>query len=227
MNIGIIFLDYARDEHTPRALMNLSNAGYTFDLVTIQQKGVALALNKGITALAYWDEIHGYVMKYDAIVTMANDIIMPQDWLKKMVIAAKTISKTGIVGIHTVESLPEKDANNVHPTFTPFGNVLITKAVIDKIGYFNTDHDPYGMQDSDYGYRATKAGFYNYYLPDMKAEHIGHDVGNNSDYRNMKDEGLAIAGEKYMKWIEYYNTTENYYLPYAQATDKAKVYQNA
>jgi GT2 family glycosyltransferase len=216
MNVGIIFLDYQRHEHTPRALMNLANAGYPFDLVTVQTKGVAKALNEGICGLSYWDDYHGFIFEYDAVVTMANDITMPQDWLKKMVIAAKTIAKTGIVGIHTVESLPDKDNNNVHPTFMPFGNVLIMKEVIEKIGYFNTDHDPYGMQDSDYGYRATKAGFYNYYLPDMKAEHIGHDVGNIDEYRKMKDEGLSFAGEKHLKWVAHYETTGNYYLPLNQ-----------
>lgn len=216
MNIGIIFLDYQRHEHTPRALMNLTNAGHPFDLVTVQHKGVAKALNNGLSMLSKWNDNHGYCLKYGAIVTMANDIVMPQDWLKKMVIAAKTIAKTGIIGIHTVEELPVKDSNNVHPTFMPFGNVLIMKEVIKKIGYFNIDHDPYGMQDSDYGYRATKAGFYNYYLPDMKAEHIGHDVGNVDEYRKMKDEGLSVAGEKYIKWIEHYNSTGNYYLPLNQ-----------
>jgi hypothetical protein len=47
------------------------------------------------------------------------------------------------------------------------------------------------MQDSDYATRSLIAGFTNYYVPDMRSEHIGHDVGNGTEYRRMKDESLA------------------------------------
>lgn len=215
MRVAIIFLDYQRHEHSKKALGNLANAGYPFDLFTVDKKGIAAALNEGIETSMYWDDIRGYIMQYDAIFTMANDIIMPDNWLLKMV-QSIIPGKTGIVGIHTVETLQPKDEHGNHPTMMPFGNVLIMKEVIEKIGFFNTDHDPYGMQDSDYGYRATKAGFYNYYIPNAKAEHIGHDVGSGTEYRKMKDDGLAIAGEKYNKWIAHYEATGNYYLPFNQ-----------
>lgn len=217
MKVAIIFLDYMRHDHTPAALKNLTNAGHPFDLFTIDVKGVARAINDGIYRSAFAGCVKQCVQNYyyDAVVTMANDITMPDGWLKSMV-HAMIYDNAGIIGIHTVEALPEKDINGMHPTFMPFGNVLITRDVIAKIGFFNEDHDPYGMQDSDYGYRATKAGFYNFYLPNMKAEHIGHDVGDTSEYRKMKDAGLAIAGEKYTKWCDHYDKTGNYYLPFNQ-----------
>ena len=224
MKVAIIFLDYQRHEHTTKALENLTRAGYPFDLFTIDKKGVAAALNYGIYTIAStqfkYNNDMGFacnkvIPDYDAIFTMANDIIMPDNWLLKMV-QSVIPGKTGIVGIHTVESIGEKDDYGNHPTMMPFGNVLIMKEVIERIGFFNTDHDPYGMQDSDFGYRATKAGFYNYYTPNAKAEHIGHDVGDGSDYRKMKDEGLAIAGEKYNKWVAHYEATGDYYLPFNQ-----------
>lgn len=206
MKVAIIFLDYQRHEHTRQTLSNLANANYPFDLFTINMKGISAAFNAGIVK----------AQGYDAYVTMSNDILMPDNWLSAMVSFAEKLPNTGIVGIHTVEQLPPLDANGVHATFLPFGNMLIMSSVIEKIGYFNTDHDPYGMQDSDFGYRADKAGFYNYYLPNLKAEHIGHDVGDKTDYRRMKDEGLNVALEKYNKWIAYYMETGNYYLPFNQ-----------
>jgi len=213
MKVAIIFLDYMRHDHTPAALKNLTNAGHPFDLFTIDVKGVARAINQGLNKFYLQNEF--FKTSYDAYVTMANDITMPDGWLKSMV-HAMIYDNAGIIGIHTVEALPEKDINGMHPTFMPFGNVLIKAEVVEKIGFFNEDHDPYGMQDSDYGYRATKAGFYNFYLPGMKAEHIGHDVGDTSEYRKMKDAGLAIAGEKYTKWCEHYDKAGNYYLPFNQ-----------
>ena len=215
MKVAIIFLDYMRHDHTPAALKNLTNAGHPFDLFTIDVKGVARAINQGINKCIDHEAVT-FSSFYDAIVTMANDIAMPDKWLRDMAYYGSLMPFAGIVGIHTVEALPEKDIHGVHPTFMPFGNVLIKAEVVEKIGFFNEDHDPYGMQDSDYGYRATKAGFYNFYLPGMKAEHIGHDVGDTSDYRKMKDAGLAIAGEKYRKWCEHYDKTGNYYLPFNQ-----------
>lgn len=202
--VAVIFLNYGeRTGYTDKVLASVNRAGYHFDLNIVDHKGIAAAINKGISSMPGYD--------YYAI--CANDILLPKGWLRQMVETAERLPNTGIVGIHCVEWLPDVDENGVRPTWCPFGDWLISKAVIDKIGYFNTEHDPYGMQDSDYGYRATKAGFYNYYIPNLKAEHIGHDVGNGTEYRKMKDEGLNKALATYNKWVSHYDITGNLYLP--------------
>lgn len=176
-----------------------------------QNKGIAAAINKGIS-MALKDEC-------DAIVTVANDILMPDGWLAAMVEYAVKINNTGMAGIHCVEGLEPVNEMGVHPAFTAFGNVLIPKKAIDKVGYFNTAFDPYGMQDADYAFRLNNTGFLNYYLPDMKAEHIGHDVGNGSEYRKMKDEGLKKAGEIYSRLTGKYAKTKKYYVGYGGGKD--------
>ncbi len=204
MIVNVIFLDYLRHDFTERVrAQNLSNAGYPFGLTVINRKGIAAAINQGIQMSE----------GCNAIVTMANDILMPDNWLKEMVNAANLIPNTGMCGIHCVEGLGNTETINgvtVHPSFTAFGNVLIPMSVIRKVGYFNEDYDPYGMQDADFAYRLNKTGHINYYLHGMKSEHIGHDVGLQNDYRRMKDEGLAAAGDKWDKWTKYYDETENY-----------------
>jgi len=199
MKILVIFLDYLRHDFTKQTLKSISDAGYPFDLITIDKKGIASAINDGID----------YAKKngYDAIVTCANDIQLPNDWLKHMVHYAQTILNTGMCGIHCVESLENQIEMNglmVHPTYTAFGNVLIPMKVIDDIGYMNEDYDPYGMQDGDYGLRTNSSGYFNYYIPNIKSEHIGHDVGNGTEYRKMKDEGLALCNDKWNYWSKYY-----------------------
>jgi len=92
----------------------------------------------------------------------------------------------------------------------------LTKQGFDAVGYFNTDHDPYGMQDSDYSYRLHKAGFLNYYIHGMNSTHVGADVGNGSEYRKMKDESLNLLWRKGEQWLEYYKNTGNIYLGYEQ-----------
>lgn len=206
MQVTIILLDYLRHEHTQRVKdVNLNNAGYDFELVTVDRKGVSAAINEGIA------------QAQDAVVTMANDILMPDNWLFNFVRYATQIPDSGMIGIHTVEGVPaSSEINGLKIWETcPFGNVLITKQAIDKVGYFNTDLDPYSVNDKDYYLRCTLAGLKCYYIPG-KAEHIGHDVGEQSEYRLMKDKSLAELWRKGEQWYEYYKNTGNFYLSYNQ-----------
>lgn len=199
MKVLIIFLDYLRHDFTKQSLKSIANAGYPFDLITIDKFGIATATNDGFD----FAKKNGY----DAIVYGANDINLPDNWLRHMVNYTLAIPNTGMCGIHCVESLADQIEVNgvmVHPTYTAFANVLIPMKVIDHIGYMNEDHDPYGRQDGDYAFRLNNSGYINYYIPNLKQEHIGHDVGNGTEYRKMKDDGLALANEKWQYWEKYY-----------------------
>lgn len=206
MKVKIILLDYLRHDFTEQVKKhNFNNAGHPFDHVTIDMEGIAAAINCGII-----QSLH-----YDAIVTMANDILMPDDWLKKMVEAAERIPETGMCTIHCVENLPEAQEINgvkVHPSWGVFGNALFPMKAIKKAGLFNIDYDPYGMQDSDYCFRLHRLGFLNYYLHGLKAEHIGSDahLTERSEYRKMKDEGLNLCAEKWAKWTKQYEESGNF-----------------
>lgn len=204
MLVNVILLDYDRHEFTQRVKdVNFNNAGYEFDFIVVDMKGISKAINYGIFQSK----------SYDAIITMANDILMPNDWLKRMVDAMITIPNSGMIGIHTVESINEPQTINgvqVHIQEAVFGNVLIPMKAIDKIGYFNEAYDPYGMQDRDYSYRLQMTGHLNYYLNGLRAEHIGHDVGQQTEYRKMKDEGLSRCDYLWAEETKKYHDTENY-----------------
>jgi len=205
MKVAVIFLDYLRHDHTKAALKSIAAAGYPFDLFTINRLGIAAAINEGIK------KTDGY----DAIVTCANDIEMPDNWLKRMVNVVSDIPHTGMCGIHCVEGQGELtiiEGHTVYRNFTAFGNVLIPRKAIDAVGLFNEDYDPYGMQDADFAYRLNALGFVNYYLSGVSSKHIGHDVGTGTGYRKMKDEGLASAQAKWEKWTQYYDSTKDYQL---------------
>jgi GT2 family glycosyltransferase len=166
-------------------------------------KGIARAINYGISRSD----------KFDAIVTMANDILMPENWLQRMVEAAYAIPNTGMCGIHCVEMLGERTYINdipIHKADAVFGNVLIPMQAIEKIGKFNEVYDPYGMQDSDYSFRLKQTGHLNYYLGGLTAEHIGHDVGQDTPYRKMKDEGLSKCDKLWAQETAKYQATNNY-----------------
>jgi glycosyltransferase involved in cell wall biosynthesis len=204
MNINVILLDYDRHDYTQRVKdVNFNNAGYPFDYTIVDMKGISKAINYGIFQSR----------TYDAVVTMANDILMPNSWLERMVQAMITIPNSGMIGIHTVESISEPTTINglqVHIQEAAFGNVLIPMKAIDKIGYFNEAYDPYGMQDRDYSYRLQMTGHLNYYLSGLRAEHIGHDVGQDTPYRKMKDEGLSKCDYLWARETGKYQEENNY-----------------
>lgn len=171
-----------------------------------ENRGIATAINEGISL----------AQNYDGIVTLANDILMPKGWLRIMCEYVEQIPNTGMAGIHCVEQLPELQEVNgvkVHLSYEKtFGNVLITSKAIKAIGKFNEDLDPYSNQDADYAYRLIKTGFTNYYIPGFRSEHIGHDVGSGTEYRNMKDKSLEANWKKHHEWLKYFDDTGNYYL---------------
>lgn len=209
MKVAIILLDYQRHDYTARVvahnldpLMQMENTPVVFK---IDRLGIAAALNEGIDKAK---EIGA-----EAIVTMANDILLPPGWFYSMVSALKAIPDTGMCGIHTVEGIDAPEVINgvtIHRSFTAFGNVMIPMKVIDKIGYFQTEFDPYGMQDADFAFRLIRTGHINYYLHNLKGEHIGHDVGNGTEYRAMKDAGLNKAGDTWGRLTKHYDDTNNY-----------------
>ena len=208
---GIIYLNYKRKEHSALALQSIMQCQGDAELLEVEIFGIAAAINYG---LKYFFEDKDF--KYVAI--CANDIVMPPGWLTKMVHDAEIITNTGLSAIHCVEGLPDEQTINgikCHPAWGVFGSGLLTRQAFDKIGYFNTDQDPYGMQDSDYCYRLHKAGFTNYYTSILKAEHIGGDVGSGTEYRKMKDNGLSKAANIFGKWQKIYDSGR-LHLPYLQ-----------
>ncbi len=221
MNIAVLLLTLNRSNLTKQVIdRNLHNAGYNADCFLMdagssdeefsaiqkyynwhyafhnrsKPKGIAAIVNAGLSI----------TRKYDGVVLMANDILLPDNWLSNCITFTKHVSKTGIIGFHCVEELPPL-VDGVHKTHTPFGDNFLTRDLIEDIGGYNLEYDPYGMQDRDYAERATIKGYTNYYLPDMRSEHIGHDVGNNTEYRRMKDESLQRAQAVWEKYQIIYH----------------------
>ena len=224
MNIAVILLTQNRADLTKKVIdQNFHNSGYnadcylidtgsdeenfyeienyynwTFCYWSLYKRGISAGVNTGLSLTT----------EYDGVCILANDILLPENWLSNWVMFSQRVSKTGIIGIHCVEALPPL-VDGIHKTHTPFGNNFLTRELIDTIGGYNIEYDPYGMQDRDYAERATIAGFTNYYLPDLRSEHIGHDVGNNTEYRRMKDESLARAQAVWEKYQPIYHEEKN------------------
>ena len=146
MNVAIILLAQNRHDLTQRVIkQNFFNPGYNADCFLIdngsdthetfdypfkgydlskEKRGIAAGFNAGLRMTE----------NYDAVCLLANDILLPTNWLQNWVMFSQRVSKTGIIGIHCVEELPPL-VDGVHKTHTPFGDNFITRELIDKANY--------------------------------------------------------------------------------------------
>lgn len=133
----------------------------------------------------------------DYYVFIGNDIQLPDNWLRALVSFAEgTKGKHGVIGIDWRGlQYPEVDINGlkVWGTTNTFGTMCVSQELRDVIGDYCEEYGTYGLFDSDYSIRATASGRQNFYLPNMRSHHFGDDVGQNSEYRKMKDESLKKA----------------------------------
>lgn len=168
---------------------NILKTGYPAEYIDVCTDGIARALNDGIDAM----KLGGF----DSVGFMANDIIEPENWLKRKVDGLLFFQNAGIVStpIHQVET--QMLSQHI------IGNWLIGKEVIEKIGYFNEEFHPYGPIDLDYCDRANVAGFGTYYVKGCIALHPhSHAEGNEYGY----DKKAMV--DKY--WPEYVDNQFKY-----------------
>jgi len=137
----------------------------------------------------------------DYIVIAGNDIQLPKDWLKKAVELAKD-PKVGLVGFDWRDE-PRKETYKTMKLTQgcPFGTWVFHRRLLDDVGYFN-EWSKYGLWDSAYALRCKAKGLLNGYVLNAPSKHVGADVGENSDYRRMKNEEMNKAKPHYSKLIK-------------------------
>lgn len=234
-NISILALTYGRPDHTSKVWgNNLSNHRFPGQIhlahwdnskiedseaiqticeqydrgssfVTLENEGISRPLNKMMKI--------AFESGSDFVVTMANDILEPEGWIARLVLAAMEIPKAGVIAIppkdNTVMRYPSKNIAgwNVEEGDV-IGNYLITKELWKAIGGFSEEYGMYGPIDLDYCARARLAGFKTLYLADMKSEHIG--LVQEPDYYAPKADSLLKAWPKfYQNLMQYKYGTKN------------------
>lgn len=230
MKVSIILITINRYEQTKKTLDKiLKNAGHEFELLVAdngsddgvieyikslnpkyhrlnrENEGVARTLNQLILRA-----------EGDLICHIGNDIDMDDGWLAKLVECHSKIPNTGIAAVHTVETLyPAQNIEglNVHPGKRVFGPKMFGRKLINKIGYYREDYHPYGLEDSDIALRSHYSGFINYYIPDIRGRHEGHDCGQNTDYRRMKTESLMKASKLFEELAPTFAEGKNLFVP--------------
>ena len=165
---AIIYLNY-QDRNIDSLFHNIKNAGKHIDFISIiNETGIAYAINKGLRHFNY-----DYV-KYVTI--MGNDILEPENWLQ----TRNDYMQDKTIGIC---SIPLDGFNG--DSLDVIANFTISAEVINKVGAFNEELDPYGAIDLDYCTRCRAAGLHTKYIPSSKAIHIEQNGIDAYGYNKM------------------------------------------
>jgi GT2 family glycosyltransferase len=182
-----------------------------------QNKGVARGYNQG------------YVLATGSHVVITGcDRLMPKDWLSKFKRCFELIPETGIVSIYSKsqEQVPERfigDPDVVQgikiQECMPFEARILSRELLNKIGYLREDFGLYGYEDIEWSNRAQRVtkelGLINYTFPDMIATHIGNEGieefngTEDQDYHDFKKQELVDP-----KKLEVFNQCVKDNFPY-------------
>ena len=134
--------------------------------------------------------------KYIAL--MSNDILWPANWGSTMVEWLEKVPNAGLCAFEwwnwLMPPLKKKfgyeaywlaaDKNRV------YGPMMFKRYVVEQVGLAPESFGPYG-EDFDFNERVNRAGFNSFYIPGVKAQHLGDDVGEQTEYRKMKDASVG------------------------------------
>lgn len=149
----------------------------------------------------------------DFICLMGNDIEMPYNWLNEMIRYADSIKDSGIIGADwghgSVPPISTKFCIHAHwlnnNLNRVFGTWVFRRKIIEQIGLFNERFGSYGLEDSDFNERVNRSGFHSLYVPNLKSNHLCNDVGENSEYRKMKDISMQENLKIYQELVNGYD----------------------
>lgn len=152
--------------------------------------------------------------KGDILCFIGSDLELPKGWLKEVLGYVNGVPNAGIVGMDWghggVPPLTFQYGSHAH-WLTPqlnriFGLWCFKRELIDRVGFFPEHYDVYGMEDSSFNERVTRAGFKSLYVPNInfRCTHTGVGNEDTGEYREMKNKSLGhncnLFAQDVAKW---------------------------
>lgn len=216
---------------------NLSNCGYNNYKVFVADNGSneneilnyiekfnyvkRYSTNQGISKAFNHLIKKAYDKNFDSFVLLGNDIAMPDNWLKCWIDHHLHYKEeSGIIGMQCsipvikLEEYKGKVISKIEIGDRVFGCWYLPRLLIDKVGYLFEYPGTYGIEDSDYNERVTRSGFTSFYVDSTKwkTDHLDMDIGENTEYRQMKDRSLNINQMSFgFRLSEYYSQNKRLY----------------
>jgi len=158
----------------------------------------------------------------DWIVKMGSDILFPDNWLTIIKEYIERIPATEGIGILIegffdggdmtwADGVTKLNGKDVRIARDFMGVHAISRRLFEEVGYFDEDFGWYGPGDWDWSDRAKNTGKLLYYLPLIRAQHLG--VGEWNYEEDRKGEGIH-SGDKKLAWKREYTPNRTFYTPF-------------
>lgn len=210
---AIMMVTFNRIELTKKTIESLYNTTKDFELVIIDNKSedgtieylnelkskhnnVHVIFNKDNKGIAYGrNQALKLAVSLGAewLSTIDNDVILPNNWLDDCIEILKLCKSYGSIGVSFEDvNYQEVELNGCKFQNKPRGNLGTACTVFSvklhkMLGFFTTEYEKYGEEDSDWGFRIRSAQMKLGYLLE-KGIHLGEGDNDTGDYREFKDE---------------------------------------
>lgn len=198
---------------------NLPKLNITYKIVSLNKNmGIAYGRNIGL-------KVNNEIYKNEYLCTLDNDVILPENWLKRSIDVLKSANYIGACGIN-LEGVKYPDAKlklyngeSEDIQIKSKGNLgtaakAFRKTDSDRLGYFE-NYDFYGHEDALWSFRLKKLGKTLVYLKEPGI-HLGIEKEDSGSYREMKNKYWDINMIKFEKDIrDYANNKRSLYNEFA------------
>ena len=191
---NLIIVDNGSTDGTPDYLTNLRYNGSTQSIILYHNKenlGIAIGRNQ---ALKIANDLN---TKW--FCTLDNDVIVPPHFLDEAIEIMEKNPKYGAIGANMEgKDYPLITENGKTFQLKQAGNLgtaamVMSRSAHKMVGYFNTQYNAYGLEDSDMGMRIRVAGFKLAYIKD-NGKHLGvgeHDTGEYRKWKTQQHDSLV------------------------------------
>ena len=143
-------------------------------------------------------------LNYDNFLILDNDQIVQGGWQDQYMNFRKS-GKYDIVGVEGWKLRPgtfypykKCISHNEYFNYVGCGGMMISREVIDKIGYFDDQFNPYYFEDPDYAIRASEEGFKLGWNSENRILHLAHQtIGLKGDKKTQFDKSHRLFMEKW------------------------------
>ncbi len=145
--------------------------------------------------------------KGEHICFLSNDILLGNNWLLDLIHYNNQIDKSGLTSIHCegekgvygplLNHNDDSFTSVWQPKSTTSGVSLINRSAFESVGAFDESLGVYGREREQYASRLHMLGFHNYYVPGQFSVHLGREVNDESDYKQMKTKALQLSAPVY------------------------------
>lgn len=226
--VSILTVTYNRGALARQCLgPSLERAGWPYELLTVDNGSTDDVASYMTTLQPVYQSFNGenlgYAKALNEMLTQTEapyvcvvdpDLTLSHGWLHRLVTTNQMIENAGMSSIHCVLDLPQAQEISgvvVYPRSEVYGVKMLSRKVIEKIGYFYEGLGRYGNEDLEMCFRCELAGLLNYYVTGVLCDHTGDDSFDQSEYRQFKWKELAQADKLWQERKKFLHQSGQYY----------------